>query len=140
MDIPEHLIPFGQEACPGWALERKVIKIPGHSDTVQLPLRPGRARLVRSESAPPWGVLPAWCGSGNRDNPRVVLLWTQHESPRLTFMIKWRHHSLWPCWVWVVERNVLLENCLVFFPVCSDSNSPMLAQCPGGEGEGWGWG
>ncbi|KAB0372355.1 hypothetical protein FD755_016147 [Muntiacus reevesi] len=24
VDIAEHLIPFGQETCPGWALERKV--------------------------------------------------------------------------------------------------------------------
>ncbi|KAM7225442.1 hypothetical protein CapIbe_023419 [Capra ibex] len=58
VDIPKHLIPFGQEACPGSAVERKVTKRPAHGDTVQSPLLPGRAHLVLSQSAPPWGVLP----------------------------------------------------------------------------------
>ncbi|KAJ1369144.1 hypothetical protein KIN20_030546 [Parelaphostrongylus tenuis] len=83
VDIAEHLIPFGQETCPGWALERKVTKRPAHGDTVQSPLRPGHARLVPSELAPPLGVLPAWCRLGVWDTPRVVLLGTQRESPGL---------------------------------------------------------
>ena len=83
VDIPEHLIPFGQEACPGWALERKVAKTPVHGDTVQSPLLPGRAHLVLSQSAPPWGVMPTWCGLGVWDTPHVVQLRTQHESPGL---------------------------------------------------------
>ena len=58
VDIPEHLIPFGQEACPDWVPKRKVTKRPAHGDTVQSPLLPGRAHLVLSQSAPPWGVLP----------------------------------------------------------------------------------
>ena len=83
VDIPEHLIPFGQEACPGWALERKAAKRPVHGDTVQSPLLPGRAHLVLSQSAPPWGVMPTWCGLGVWDTPRVVQLGTQHECPGL---------------------------------------------------------
>ncbi|OWJ99491.1 hypothetical protein Celaphus_00009680, partial [Cervus elaphus hippelaphus] len=30
VDIPEHLIPFGQEACPDWALKWKVTERPAH--------------------------------------------------------------------------------------------------------------
>ena len=80
MDIPEHLIPFGQEACPDWALKWKVTEKPAHGDTIQLPSCPGCARLVWSESAPPWGALPTWCGAQGQDSPHVVLLWTQRES------------------------------------------------------------
>ena len=83
VDIAEHLIPFGQETCPGWALERKVTKRPAHGDTVQSPLRPAHARLVPSELGPPLGVLPTWCRLGIWDTPRVVLLGTQRESPGL---------------------------------------------------------
>ena len=61
-------------------------------------------------------------------------------SGTLSFMKRWCCQSFWPCWVWVVERNVLLGNQLVFFPLCSGPNSPMLEQCPGGDGEGWGLG
>ena len=44
MDIPEHLIPFGQEACPDLAPKWKVTKKPAHGDTIQLPSCPGCAR------------------------------------------------------------------------------------------------
>ena len=40
----------------------------------------------------------------------------------------------------MVERNVLLGNRLVVFPLCSGPNSPMLEQYPEGDGEGWGRG
>ena len=80
VDIPEHLIPFGQEACPDWALKWKVTEKPAHGDTIQLTSCPGCAHLVWSESAPPWGVLPTWCGAQGQDSPHVVLLWTQRES------------------------------------------------------------
>ena len=83
VDIAEHLIPFGQETCPGWALERKVTKRPAHGDTVQSSLRPGHARLVPSELGPPLGVLPTWFRLGIWDTPRAVLLGTQRESPGL---------------------------------------------------------
>ena len=63
-DIPEHLIPFGQEACLDWALKWKVTERPAHGDTVQSPSCPGCAHLVWSELAPPWGVLPTWCKAG----------------------------------------------------------------------------
>ncbi|KAI4554667.1 hypothetical protein MJG53_019966 [Ovis ammon polii x Ovis aries] len=53
VDIPKHLTPFGQEACPDWALERKVTERPAHGDTIRSPPCPGHARLVQSESAPP---------------------------------------------------------------------------------------
>ena len=83
VDFAEHLIPFGQETCPGWALERKVTKRPPYGDTVQSSLRPGCAHLVPSELAPPLGVLPTWCRLGVWDTPRAVLLGTQRESPGL---------------------------------------------------------
>ena len=83
VDFAEHLIPFGQETCPGWALERKVTKRPPYGDTVQSSLRPGCAHLVPSELAPPLGVLPTWCRLGVWDTPHVVLLGTQRESPGL---------------------------------------------------------
>lgn len=51
VDIPQHLILFGQEACPDWAFERKVTKIPAHGDTMQSPPCSGLAHLVVSESA-----------------------------------------------------------------------------------------
>ena len=53
--------PFGQEACPNWALERKVTEKPAHGDTIQSPLCPGCAHLVQSEWAP-----PTWCGARGR--------------------------------------------------------------------------
>ncbi|XDA90673.1 hypothetical protein R6Z07F_020279 [Ovis aries] len=56
VDIPKHLTPFGQEACPDWALERKVTERPAHGDTIRSPPCPGHARLVQSESAPPCGA------------------------------------------------------------------------------------
>ena len=34
VDIPQHLIPFGQEACPDWALKRKVTERSAHGDTM----------------------------------------------------------------------------------------------------------
>ena len=34
VDIPEHLIPFGQEAFPDWAFQRKVTERAGHGDTI----------------------------------------------------------------------------------------------------------
>ena len=68
MDIPKHLTRFGQEACPDWALERKVTERPAHGDTIPSPPRPGHARLVQSELAPPCGELPTWCGAGGRDS------------------------------------------------------------------------
>ncbi|KAB0340526.1 hypothetical protein FD754_023054 [Muntiacus muntjak] len=80
VDIPEHLIPFGQEACPDWALKWKVTERRTHGDTIQLPSCPGCAHLVWSESAPPLGSLPTWCRAGGQDSPHVVLLWTQGES------------------------------------------------------------
>ena len=39
-----------QEACPDWAFERKVTKIPAHGDTMQSPPCSGLAHLVVSES------------------------------------------------------------------------------------------
>ncbi|OWJ99222.1 hypothetical protein Celaphus_00009597, partial [Cervus elaphus hippelaphus] len=30
VDIPKHLTPFGQEACPDWALNRKGTERPAH--------------------------------------------------------------------------------------------------------------
>lgn len=58
----------------------------------------------------------------------------------LTFTIRWHCHSFWPCCVWVVERNVLLGKCLVFFlsvlvqtPRCWNSDQGLM-------GEGWGLG
>ena len=83
VDIAEHLSPFGQETCPGWALEGKVTKRPAHGDTVQSQLHPGCAHLVPSELAPLLGVLPTWCRLGVWDTPRAVLLGTQRESPGL---------------------------------------------------------
>ena len=65
VDIAEHLIPFGQETCPGWALERKVTKRPAHGDTVQSTLRPGHARLVPSELGPPWVFCQLGAGWGS---------------------------------------------------------------------------
>ncbi|OWJ99577.1 hypothetical protein Celaphus_00009693 [Cervus elaphus hippelaphus] len=56
VDILQHLILFGQEACPDWALERKVTERPEHADTMQSPLRSGLAHLVLSESAPRCGA------------------------------------------------------------------------------------
>ena len=89
--IPEHLIPFGQEAYPDWALERNVTKRPARCDTVQSLLCPECACLVRPESAPPWGVLPTWWGFGVWDSPHAVLLWTQRVSGTLIFMKRWHH-------------------------------------------------
>ncbi|CAI9181380.1 unnamed protein product [Rangifer tarandus platyrhynchus] len=74
-DILQHLILFGQEACPDWALERKVTERPEHADTMQSPLRSGLAHLVLSESA--CAVVPTWCGAGGRDSSHVMLLWNQ---------------------------------------------------------------
>ena len=53
VDILKHLIPFGWEACLGWAVEGKEMERPAHGDTVQWPLCPVRAHLVQSDSAPP---------------------------------------------------------------------------------------
>ena len=51
VDIPQHLIPFGQEACPDWAFERKVTKRPAHGNTMQSAPHSGLAHLVVSELA-----------------------------------------------------------------------------------------
>ena len=51
VDIPQHLIPFGQEACPDWAFKRKVTKRPAHGNTMQSAPRSGLAYLVVSELA-----------------------------------------------------------------------------------------
>ena len=53
VDILKHLILFGQEACPGWAVKGRVMERPAHGDTVQSLLCPVRARLVRCDPAPP---------------------------------------------------------------------------------------
>ena len=134
VDIPEHLIPFGQEAFPDWALQRKVTERPGHGDTNQFPTHPRHAHLVWSESALSWGGLATWCRARGWGLPSCgSALDSVRVSRALTFMKIWEHHSFWPCWVWVVERNVLLGNQLVFFPLCSGPDSPMLEPCPGGD-------
>ena len=51
VDIPQHLIPFGQEACPDWAFERKVTKRPAHGNTMKSAPHSGLAHLVVSELA-----------------------------------------------------------------------------------------
>ena len=51
VDIAQHLIPFGLEACPDWAFERKVTKRPAHGNTIQSAPRSGVAHLVVSELA-----------------------------------------------------------------------------------------
>ena len=51
VDIAQHLIPFGQEACPDWAFERKVTKRPAHGNTMQSAPHSGLAHLVVSELA-----------------------------------------------------------------------------------------
>ena len=56
VDISEHLILFGQEACPDWTLERKATKRPAHADTMQLLPRSGLAHLILSDSAPRSGA------------------------------------------------------------------------------------
>ena len=132
VDIPKHLTRFGQEACPDWALERKVTERPAHGDTIPSPPRPGHARLVQSELAPPCGELPTWCGAGGRDSGLSKSL------QDFTFT-KRCHHSFWPCWVWVLERNVLLGNRLVFFPSLFWSKLPDIGTVSRGlMGEGWG--
>ena len=50
-DIPQHLIPFGQQACSDWAFKRKVTKRPAHGNTMQSAPRSGLAHLVVSELA-----------------------------------------------------------------------------------------
>ena len=132
MDIPKHLTRFGQEACPDWALERKVTERPAHGDTIPSPPRPGHARLVQSELAPPCGELPTWCGAGGRDSGLSKSL------QDFTFT-KRCHHSFWPCWVWVLERNVLLGNWLVFFPLCSGPNCLFWNSVQRVMGEPGGW-
>ena len=73
MDIPKHLTRFGQEACPDWALERKVTERPAHGDTIPSPPRPGHARLVQSELAHPAVSCPLGVGpgAGTLDSARV---------------------------------------------------------------------
>ena len=51
VDIPQHLIPFGQEACPDWAFERKVTKRPAHGNTMKSAPHCGLAHLVVSQLA-----------------------------------------------------------------------------------------
>ena len=51
VDIAQHLIPFGQEACPDWAFERKVTKRPAQGNTMQSAPHSGLAHLVVSELA-----------------------------------------------------------------------------------------
>lgn len=121
---PKHLTHFGQEASPDWALERKVTERPAHGDTIWSPPCPGHAGLVRSESAPPCSELPTWCRAGGQDSGLSKSLQDCTFTKRC-------HHSFWPCWVFVLERNVLLRNRLVLFPLCSGPNSPILEQCPG---------
>ena len=69
------------------------------------------------------------CPLGAGPGPRLLSCVDALDSVRvpgtLPFMKKWHHHSFWPCSVWVVV-NVLLRNQLVFFPLCSGSNSPVL--------------
>lgn len=121
---PKHLSHFGQEASPDWALERKVTERPAHGDTIWSPPCPGHAGLVRSESAPPCSELPTWCRAGGQDSGLSKSLQDCTFTKRC-------HHSFWPCWVFVLERNVLLRNRLVLSPLCSGPNSPILEQCPG---------
>ena len=51
VDILQHLIPFGQEACPDWAFERKVTKRPAHGNTMKSAPHCGLAHLVVSQLA-----------------------------------------------------------------------------------------
>ena len=51
VDIPQHLIPFGQEACQDWAFERKMTKRPAQGNTMLSAPRSGLAHLVVSELA-----------------------------------------------------------------------------------------
>ena len=97
---------------------------PAHGDTIWSPPCPGHAGLVRSESAPPCSELPTWCRAGGQDSGLSKSLQDCTFTKRC-------HHSFWPCWVFVLERNVLLRNRLVLSPLCSGPNSPILEQCPG---------
>lgn len=109
MDILEHLIPFGQEACPDWVLKRKVTKRPAHGDTSQLPPGPGRCLNWFSLNRPHPGVhCPLGMGSGARTSlmPCCSGLMSLQGFDLYENMMS---PSFWPCWVWAVERNVLLE-------------------------------
>ena len=90
MDIPEHLIPFEEEACPGWALERKVTKRPAHSDTVQSPLCPGHGSGLNQphpgmccKLGAGWGAgTPlVWCCSGLNMSLQDLDLYNKMVSP-----------------------------------------------------------
>ena len=100
---------------------------------MQSPLLSGLTHLVLSELAPHCGAHLVR-GQGQRLPSHNAALDSARDSGTLTFMKWWHCHLLWPCWVWVVERNVLLRNLSVFFPLCSGPNSLMLEQCPGGDG------
>ena len=83
MDIAEHLIPFGQETCPGWALERKVTKlimIDDHVEAHQSKLIMIACRL-RTRGFKRLKIVEACVGLFRRDNedkrrlcPRTALL------------------------------------------------------------------
>ena len=90
-----------------------------------------------------WPCLVVGCPLGAGPGPRLPLCVAALDSARvsgtLTFTKKWHCHLFQPCWVWVIV-NVLLRNRLVLFPLCSGPNSPMLEQCPVGDGGGPGAG
>ena len=85
MDILEHLIPFGQEACPDWAFERKVTKRPAQGNTMQSAPRSGLAHLVVSELAPHCGAHLVR-GRGQGPPSHDAALDSARDSGTLTFM------------------------------------------------------
>ena len=85
VNILQHLILFGQEACPDWALERKVTERPEHADTMQSPLCSGLAHLVLSESALCCGAHLVW-GWGQGLPSCDAALESVRVSGNLTFM------------------------------------------------------